>query len=100
MKNLIPLLISLAILLPSSAIGANLFQWKSSDRNMIDLVTRGFNIVSHSRTYDPNKPNQSKDIFILQKPQSVYKCIEDRNLNLKTDRNQIECRQLVSPYKD
>lgn len=55
MKILIAILISLTILLPSSAIGTGLYQWKDVDQQMIDIIKAGFEIVSHSHSFDTNR---------------------------------------------
>ena len=99
MKYLIALLIPLAILIPPSAIGADLSQWKDGDRTMISLVESGFDIVSHSHSINPNNPDRSLSIYILQRGQRVYRCTEVFNRNLKTNRRKINCQRLVSPHK-
>ena len=67
MKKFITISILLAALLPSSAIGDSLYQWKKIDKHMIDLINEGYEIMTFANTFSMIGKGIQLETYILKK---------------------------------
>ncbi|WP_244140002.1 hypothetical protein [Caballeronia sp. BCC1704] len=72
-------------------------QWRRADTTLFDLVQNGYTIVAV--TSAPSRDSASpEDTYILQRTNSVYRCVETREATRST--SPLRCAELVKPYSD
>jgi hypothetical protein len=98
MKKYLAVSILLAALLPSSATGDSLHQWKKIDKHMIDLINEGYEIIDFANTFSMMGKGIQLETYILKKNKSVCKCY-DNFFYGQDGENVVGCKQLVSPFK-
>ncbi|QSN61943.1 hypothetical protein [Caballeronia sp. M1242] len=99
----IPLLLALACCGEASA-QANRSpnaQWRRADTTLFDLVQNGYTIVAMTSA-PARSPASPEDTYILQKTNSVYRCVETRAAESAATRSTppLRCTELVKPYSD
>ncbi|WP_250471677.1 hypothetical protein [Caballeronia sp. GAFFF1] len=97
----IPLLLALACCGEASAQADALpnAQWRRADATLFDLVQNGYAIVAMTSASAPApSPASPENTYILQKTNSVYRCVETRAATRPT--SPPHCAELVKPYSD
>lgn len=99
----IPLLLALACCGEASAQADTMpkTQWRRADTTLFDLVQNGYAIVAMTSA-STRGPASPEDTYILQKTNSVYRCVETRAAESAGTRptSPPHCAELVKPYSD
>ncbi|SAL16751.1 hypothetical protein AWB71_00663 [Caballeronia peredens] len=76
-------------------------QWRASETTLFDLIQNGYSIVAVT-SVTARSTGLPEDTFIVQKTNSVYRCVETRAADTGTVRATapIHCAELVKPYND
>ena len=98
MKKVIAISILITALLPSTAIGDSMHQWKKIDKHMIDLINEGYEIIDFANTFSMMGNGIQLETYILKKKKSVCKCY-DNYFYGQDGENVVGCKELVSPFK-
>ncbi|SAL00524.1 hypothetical protein AWB80_07894 [Caballeronia pedi] len=76
-------------------------QWRSTEATLFDLIQNGYGIVAVT-SVTARSTGLPEDTYVLQKTNSVYRCVETRAADTGTVRATapIRCAELVKPYID
>jgi hypothetical protein len=74
-------------------------QWQPADTTLFDLIQNGYGIVAVT-SVAARSTGLPEDTYILQKNNSVFRCIETRATETGTTRasRPLRCAELVKPY--
>jgi hypothetical protein len=87
--------------LPAHAQPQSNAQWRATDATFFDLIQNGYGIVAVTSVAARNS-GLPEDTYVLQKTNSVFRCVETRAAETGTVRSTapIHCAELVKPYSD
>ncbi|MDR5853919.1 hypothetical protein P9239_14490 [Caballeronia sp. LZ062] len=76
-------------------------QWRLADTTFFDLIQNGYGIVGVT-SVAARGSGLPEDTYILQKTNSVYRCVETRAAESAATRSTspLHCAELVKPYSD
>lgn len=76
-------------------------QWRASDITLFDLIQNGYTITG-TTSVAARSTGLPEDTYILQKTNSVYRCVETRATDSAATRSitPLRCAELVKPYRD
>jgi hypothetical protein len=76
-------------------------QWRATEATLFDLIQNGYGIVAVT-SVAARSSGLPEDTYVLQKTNSVYRCVETRAAETGTVRATapIRCAELVKPYTD
>ncbi|SAK47848.1 hypothetical protein AWB78_00816 [Caballeronia calidae] len=76
-------------------------QWRATETNLFDLIQNGYGIVAVT-SVAARSSGLPEDTYVLQKTNSVYRCVETRAAETGAVRSTapIHCAELVKPYTD
>lgn len=76
-------------------------QWRHSETTFFDLIQNGYGIVSVT-SVAARSTGLPEDTYILQKTNSVFRCVETRAAETGAVRASapLRCAELVKPYVD
>ncbi|SAK59098.1 hypothetical protein [Caballeronia ptereochthonis] len=76
-------------------------QWRVTETTLFDLIQNGYGIAAVT-SVAARSIGLPEDTYILQKANSVYRCVETRAAETGTVRTTapIRCAELVKPYSD
>ncbi|WP_250489886.1 hypothetical protein [Caballeronia sp. INML2] len=76
-------------------------QWRATEATLFDLIQNGYGIVAVTSVAARNS-GLFEDTYVLQKNNSLYRCVETRAAETGTTRSTapVRCAELVKPYTD
>jgi hypothetical protein len=76
-------------------------QWRASETTLFDLIQNGYGIVSVTSVAE-RSTGLPEDTYILQKTNSVFRCVETRAAETGAVRATapLRCAELIKPYLD
>ncbi|MDR5736374.1 MULTISPECIES: hypothetical protein [unclassified Caballeronia] len=76
-------------------------QWRASETTLFDLIQNGYTMVS-TTSVAARSTGLPEDTYLLQKTNSVYRCVETRATDSAATRSitPLRCAELVKPYRD
>jgi hypothetical protein len=76
-------------------------QWRATEATFFDLIQNGYGIVAVT-SVAARSSGLPEDTYVLQKNNSVYRCVETRAAETGTVRSTapIHCAELVKPYTE
>ena len=76
-------------------------QWRATEATFFDLIQNGYGIVAVT-SVAARSTGLPEDTYVLQKTNSVYRCVETRAAEMGTVRSTapVRCAELVKPYVD
>ncbi|VXB66881.1 conserved exported hypothetical protein [Burkholderia sp. 8Y] len=76
-------------------------QWRRTDTTLFDLIQNGYAIVAVT-SVAARSSGLPEDTYILQKTNSVYRCVETRAAETAATRSTspLHCAELVKPYSE
>jgi hypothetical protein len=76
-------------------------QWRPAETSLFDLIQNGYGIVSVT-SVAARSTGLPEDTYILQKNNSVFRCVETRATESGTTRasSPLRCAELVKPYPE
>ncbi|WP_250512458.1 hypothetical protein [Caballeronia sp. INDeC2] len=90
-----------AVSLPALAQPQPNAQWRATEATLFDLIQNGYGIVAVTSVAARNS-GLPEDTYVLQKNNSLYRCVETRAAETGTVRSTapVRCAELVKPYID
>jgi hypothetical protein len=90
-----------AVSLPAHAQPQPNAQWRATETSFFDLIQNGYGIVAVT-SVAARSTGLPEDTYVLQKTNSVFRCIETRGAETGAVRATapIHCAELVKPYTD
>ncbi|SAL20846.1 hypothetical protein AWB74_00770 [Caballeronia arvi] len=90
-----------AVSLPAHAQPQHAAQWRATEATFFDLIQNGYGIVAVT-SVPARSSGLPEDTYVLQKTNSVYRCVETRAAETGTVRSTapLHCAELVKPYTD
>ncbi|KAK45059.1 hypothetical protein BG58_21140 [Caballeronia jiangsuensis] len=90
-----------AVSLPAHAQPQPNAQWRPTEATLFDLIQNGYGIAAVTSVAARNS-GLPEDTYVLQKTNSLYRCVETRAAETGTVRAAapIRCAELVKPYTD
>ncbi|SAL62566.1 hypothetical protein AWB70_05721 [Caballeronia cordobensis] len=102
-RRLMPVLFgcAIAVSLPTHAQPQHNAQWRATEATFFDLIQNGYGIVAVT-SVAARSTGLPEDTYVLQKTNSVYRCVETRAAETGTARSTapLRCAELVKPYTD
>jgi hypothetical protein len=91
----------IAASLPAHAQPQHNAQWRETEATFFDLIQNGYGIVAVT-SVAARSTGLPEDTYVLQKTNSVYRCVETRAAETGTARSSapLHCAELVKPYND
>ncbi|KXV13252.1 hypothetical protein CR51_05410 [Caballeronia megalochromosomata] len=76
-------------------------QWRATEATLFDLIQNGYGIVAVT-SVAARSSGLPEDTYVLQKTNSLYRCVETRSAEASSIRSTapIRCAELVKPYTD
>jgi hypothetical protein len=76
-------------------------QWRAAETTLFDLIQNGYGIVAVT-SVAARSSGLPEDTYILQKNNSVFRCVETRAAEVTTTRatGRLRCAELVKPYNE
>jgi hypothetical protein len=76
-------------------------QWRLAETTLFDLIQNGYGIVAVT-SVAARSTGLPQDTYVLQKNNSVFRCVETRAAESGTTRasGPIRCAELVRPYTE
>ncbi|SAK50473.1 hypothetical protein AWB79_01608 [Caballeronia hypogeia] len=76
-------------------------QWRATETTLFDLIQNGYGIVTVT-SVAARSTGLPEDTYVLQKNNSVYRCVETRAAETGATRSTapLHCAELVKPYID
>ena len=76
-------------------------QWRATEATLFDLIQNGYGIVGVT-SVAARSTGLPEDTYVLQKTNSVYRCVETRAAETGAVRATapLRCAELVKPYND
>ncbi len=76
-------------------------QWRQAETSFFDLIQNGYEIVAVTSIAE-RASGLPADTYVLQKNNSVFRCVETRSAESGTTRTAapLRCAELVKPFVD
>ena len=76
-------------------------QWRATETTLFDLIQNGYGIVAVTSVAARNS-GLPEDTYVLQKNNSLYRCVETRAAETGAVRSAVpmRCAELVKPYTE
>jgi hypothetical protein len=76
-------------------------QWRTAETTFFDLIQNGYTIAA-ATSVAARSTGLPEDTYILQKNNSVFRCVETRAAEKGTTRasSTLRCAELVKPYRE
>jgi hypothetical protein len=76
-------------------------QWRIADTTLFDLIQNGY-AISAVTSVAARNTGLSEDTYVLQKNNSVFRCVETRAAESGVTRasGPLRCAELVKPYRE